>query len=185
MASLKPQTLPYTKKGIFDSVTTAGAHGHRRQGRPERQRTVVQPERWHRQQPSQPQPRPDPGGRGQHHGVVVPVAGRRHQHRRRRHLRRDGAGRESQRAQAPARRLARGPRTLSGNDTTLLDDELETLFSRFQKSQTNLAKDDKSGGALARDSWADEEAKAQRLRREEAKVRALNRNGRVDYSIQE
>jgi hypothetical protein len=31
----------------------------------------------------------------------------------------------------------------------------------------------------------EEERKAQRLRREEMKIRALNRNGRIDYCIQE
>jgi len=33
--------------------------------------------------------------------------------------------------------------------------------------------------------WADVDDRARRLRREEAKVRALNANGRVDFSIQE
>jgi DDHD domain len=59
--------------------------------------------------------------------------------------------------------------------------ELETLFSKFQKRKTDIS------GAEAQDEvdWMQEEQKAQKLRVEEMKVRALNRNGRVDYSIQE
>jgi hypothetical protein len=96
------------------------------------------------------------------------------------------------------RQLANGN---GGKEATLIDDELETLFSRFQKSRAELAakgsKDKGStspGGSVSshrnsltlnREKWAEEERKAQRLRREEMKVRALNRNGRVDYCIQE
>ncbi|KAJ4302539.1 hypothetical protein N0V88_002689 [Collariella sp. IMI 366227] len=89
-----------------------------------------------------------------------------------------------------------------GNEATLIDDELETLFSRFQKSRVEMGvrrreskegkgkeKDGKGGAAaaagLSRERLVEEERKAQRLRREEMKIRALNRNGRVDYCIQE
>lgn len=65
----------------------------------------------------------------------------------------------------------------SGNELTLIDDELETLYSRFQKKQASIT-DDKA-------SAEEDERRARKLRREELKVRALNRNGRVDYSIQE
>lgn len=86
-----------------------------------------------------------------------------------------------------------GRKSISGNDFTLLDDDLETLYGRFQKGRldaaTKEAKDKDAAGkvddAEAREKWALEEAKAARLRKEETKVRALNRNGRVDYSIQE
>ncbi|KAI4858890.1 DDHD domain-containing protein [Hypoxylon rubiginosum] len=76
----------------------------------------------------------------------------------------------------------------SGYDATLIDDELETLYAKFQKKRVeehmNSASRAEEGQELG-DAWAAEELKAQKLRREEAKVRALNRNGRVDYSIQE
>lgn len=75
----------------------------------------------------------------------------------------------------------------SGASATLIDDELETLYARFQKKRVEETKDSTSanaGGDLG-EAWAAEELKAQKLRREELKVRALNRNGRVDYSIQE
>ncbi len=78
--------------------------------------------------------------------------------------------------------LPPGRMTTSGNEATLLDDELETLFSRFQKKQIDLAKEK---GENSHQKWIEEEEKSRRLRREEMKVRALNRNGRIDYSIQE
>lgn len=74
-----------------------------------------------------------------------------------------------------------------GASATLIDDELETLYARFQKKRVEETKDSTSanaGGDLG-EAWAAEEQKAQKLRREELKVRALNRNGRVDYSVQE
>ncbi|EEU45361.1 uncharacterized protein NECHADRAFT_104386 [Fusarium vanettenii 77-13-4] len=65
---------------------------------------------------------------------------------------------------------------LSDHSPTLIDDELETLYSKFQKS---LSKEGETT------TTSDEDKKARKLRKEEGKVRALNRNGRVDYSIQE
>jgi len=59
--------------------------------------------------------------------------------------------------------------------------ELETLFSKFQKRTSDLASAENPDEV----DWQEEERKAQKLRAEEMKVRALNRNGRVDYSIQE
>jgi len=69
-----------------------------------------------------------------------------------------------------------------GNDPTLIDDELETLFSQFQKRGPEPASKDDADGGLG---GPDGTRKAKKMRAEEAKVRALNRNGRVDYSIQE
>ncbi|KAK8124585.1 DDHD domain-containing protein [Apiospora kogelbergensis] len=75
-----------------------------------------------------------------------------------------------------------------GHGATLIDDELETLFARFQKKRIEehkaAASRAEEGQALG-EAWAAEEQKAQKIRREEMRVRALNRNGRVDYSIQE
>lgn len=63
-------------------------------------------------------------------------------------------------------------------NATLIDDELETLYAAFQKSRVRLSKDD--------DAPTNEEGrKVRKLRVEETKMRALNRNGRVDYCIQE
>lgn len=80
---------------------------------------------------------------------------------------------------------------------TLIDSEIETLYSGFQKGRKTAIEDDKAQTAerasdedtkeadLAAEEWADLEEKSRKLKREEAKVRALNANGRVDYSIQE
>lgn len=73
-----------------------------------------------------------------------------------------------------------GASSASGNDPTLIDDELETLFSQFQKRRIDSAEDNE-----ARGETQEAARKLRKMRAEEAKVRALNRNGRVDYSIQE
>lgn len=93
--------------------------------------------------------------------------------------------------------------SMSGNELTLIDDELETLFSKFQKTRKDRAEKDaknkdKDGGSgsgsgasgvekvlSAVTDWEDLEKKSNKIRREEQKVRALNRNSRVDFSIQE
>ena len=75
-----------------------------------------------------------------------------------------------------------GPsQSADGHDPTLIDDELETLFSQFKKSRSESGKQTDD----ATDRAQDELRKASKMRVEEGKVRALNRNGRVDYSIQE
>ena len=67
------------------------------------------------------------------------------------------------------------------HNPTLIDEEIETLYSNFQKNRTRSTKDEETSSTTT----ADEDKKARKMRNEEAKVRALNRNGRVDYSIQE
>jgi hypothetical protein len=65
---------------------------------------------------------------------------------------------------------------------TLIDSEMETLYAGFQKhshspSRLRVSGDEVYSGAAATREW--------KMQREEAKIRALNSNGRVDYSIQE
>lgn len=67
----------------------------------------------------------------------------------------------------------------TGRDPTLIDDELETLYSQFQQKRVELS------DATGVQKIQEDDRKARKLRIEESKVRALNRNGRVDYSIQE
>lgn len=64
----------------------------------------------------------------------------------------------------------------AGTAPTLIDDEIETLYAGFQKRRKN---------DMPESDWAEVEERAKKLRREEMKVRALNQNGRVDFSIQE
>jgi hypothetical protein len=87
---------------------------------------------------------------------------------------------------------------------TLIDSDIETLFAGFQKrrrsqnSQKDASEEDSAGGAGGAGAGTGDDGgggatadyhlsqeRARRLRREEAKVRALNSNGRVDYHIQE
>ncbi|ETI19294.1 hypothetical protein G647_09126 [Cladophialophora carrionii CBS 160.54] len=68
---------------------------------------------------------------------------------------------------------------------TLIDSELETLYSGFQKRQAATEGPDAEAQARSSTEYRQSQERARRLRREEAKVRALNSNGRVDYHIQE
>ena len=68
----------------------------------------------------------------------------------------------------------------SDNAPTLIDDEIETLYAGFQKRRKSHQSDHG-----ADQDWAEAEQRAKKLRKEEMKVRALNQNGRVDFSIQE
>jgi hypothetical protein len=69
---------------------------------------------------------------------------------------------------------------------TLIESEVETLFAGFQKRRkSNAGSDDGSRNAEADLEWQELEEKSRKLKKEEAKVRSLNTNGRVDYSIQE
>ena len=68
---------------------------------------------------------------------------------------------------------------------TLIDSEIETLYAGFEKRRKSYQSD-----AMIRDlgesaAWMEAEERSKRLKREEGKVRALNSNGRVDYSVQE
>lgn len=87
------------------------------------------------------------------------------------------------------RRLSTDPQGLAhvgDHPPTLLDSEIETLYLGFQKRRkSSPANDGDSAGFAGSPASQNLEEHEQKLRREEAKVRALNSNGRVDYSIQE
>ncbi|KAK4904313.1 hypothetical protein LTR49_026203 [Elasticomyces elasticus] len=71
---------------------------------------------------------------------------------------------------------------------TLIEADIETLSSDFQKRRQSVQSDSATrdlGGAGGGDEWRDAEDRAKKLKREEEKVRRLNTNGRVDYAIQE
>ncbi|PGH29929.1 hypothetical protein GX50_07301 [[Emmonsia] crescens] len=67
---------------------------------------------------------------------------------------------------------------------TLIDANIETLYDGFQKTR-NSPIDIASGSESSTMEEIEAESRARKIRHEEAKVRALNSNGRVDYSIQE
>ncbi|KAL1647205.1 hypothetical protein SLS61_007524 [Didymella pomorum] len=67
---------------------------------------------------------------------------------------------------------------------TLIESEIETLYSGFQKGRQSSKADDMD--KVEKDfEWQELEERSRKLKKEEQKVRALNSNGRVDYSIQE
>ena len=68
---------------------------------------------------------------------------------------------------------------------TMIDQEIETLYAGFQKSQRQAQSDAQTRDLGESPYWNEAEERGRKLRREEAKVRALNANGRVDYSIPE
>ena len=67
---------------------------------------------------------------------------------------------------------------------TLIDAEMETLYAGFEKRRKSHQSDE-SRDLGESPEWQASEQRGRRLRREEDKVRALNSNGRVDFSIQE
>lgn len=72
----------------------------------------------------------------------------------------------------------------SEHPPTLIDSEIETLYAGFEKRRKSYQSDEtRDLGESA--AWMEAEERSKRLKREEAKVRALNSNGRVDYSVQE
>ncbi|KAI9762559.1 MAG: hypothetical protein M4579_000362 [Chaenotheca gracillima] len=85
-------------------------------------------------------------------------------------------------------KLARTTSQLMSSDAvsapTLIDSEIETLYAGFQKRRRSQQSDDHRDLGESPE-WQEAEERGRRLRREEGKVRALNGNGRVDYSIQE
>ncbi|KAK6076783.1 DDHD domain-containing protein [Seiridium cupressi] len=207
MSTLKPQLLPYTKKGIFDGMAPQGLSGigmkvgqsvsglwssisgsitssllNRSLGLTNEDVANYQAQQASGSGTNTPQVggtnsnTPPGAGTNITGGGVISDA-------------------TAQQKQTEARKKALARRTTSttmarlskedSDSATLIDDDMETLFSQFQKKRVEaMSRADEAQKALG-DEWAEEEAKAQKLRKEEMKVRALNRNGRVDYSIQE
>lgn len=185
MASLKPQLLPYTKKGIFGNVAPQGLAGigtkvgqsvsdlwsnfsagiasnllNRSLGlsNEEVARLAATPATEH-----------PPGA-----GTNISAGGAL-----------QGSSSMGDKANERKKKLADSTTTSSknkkdGKDPALIDDDIETLFSKFQSRHSMDKSDDERD-----EEWVEESRKARKMRTEEAKVRALNRNGRVDYSIQE
>mgnify|MGYP001658348442 CR=1 FL=1 len=73
-----------------------------------------------------------------------------------------------------------GPHESDDHYQTLIESDLETLYDGFQKSRS-----DRKPQASSTDPDTDTEDQERKLKFEDAKVRALNANGRVDYSVQE
>ena len=179
MSSLKPQPLPYTKRGIFTApgLTGIGARvGQSVSGFWSNITTGVASSLLNR-------------SLGLTHEGFTPVQTRSPLSM--------GAGtniagggvisgfeamkEEKKRAQA---NTAVGIDSNVEHPMTLIDTEIETLYAGFEKRRKSQQSD---GGRDLGESveWQEAEDRAKRLKREEAKIRALNSNGRVDFSIQE
>lgn len=180
MSSLKPQPLPYTKKGIFDApgLTNIGARvGQSVSGFWSNITTGVASSLLNRslgltdggQHPPQQTRVPLSMGAGTNISGGGVIGGPEALEEEKRKASTDApAGTEGE-VEHPA---------------TLIDTEIETLYSGFQKRRKSFQSDEGRdfGESI---EWQEAEARAKRLKREEAKVRALNSTGRVDFSIQE
>ena len=157
MASMKPQPLPYTKKGIFDVQGQGLSAISNRVGQ-----SVS--------------------------GLWSSVTGGMAASLLNRTL-----GMQHEASQGSAKSgstMQIKPRADSKNDEedlqlppTLIDGELETLYAGFEKSR-RLQQSDDSRDLGESSQWNEAEQRSKKLKREEAKVRALNTNGRVDFAIQ-
>ncbi|KAL8999782.1 MAG: hypothetical protein Q9169_001455 [Polycauliona sp. 2 TL-2023] len=85
---------------------------------------------------------------------------------------------------APSTNAGGGGAGSEEHPSTLIDSEIQTLYAGFQKRRRS-EQSDEARELGQQPEWQDADARAKRLQREEAKVRALNSNGRVDFSIQE
>ncbi|CZT02755.1 related to phosphatidic acid-preferring phospholipase A1, contains DDHD domain [Rhynchosporium agropyri] len=191
MSSLKPQLLPYTKKTISASVSGIGAKvGQSVSGLwsslssgiassiLNRSLGLTSDDVARMEAPSPQRSASNSLGAGtnisaggviSHDTSVVPSLQRESTNEKKKALAQEtaAADREGTGATAP----------------TLIDDEIETLYAGFQKRrESTSAKDD---AEEEEEDFTEAESRGKKLRREEAKVRALNSNGRVDYSIQE
>ncbi|KAH8820987.1 DDHD domain-containing protein [Xylogone sp. PMI_703] len=182
MASMKPQALPYTKKGIFSTSATQGLTGigakvgqsvsglwsslsggimnsvlNRSLGLTNEDIARIEASSIPARNPIQS---PGAGTNIASAGVIAdtPSLTRQMTDEKMKKLAENTAAEDKDGTRPNAR--------------TLIDDDIETLYSGFQKRNIPSA------------DWTETE-NARKLRREEMKVRALNRNGRVDYSIQE
>lgn len=66
-----------------------------------------------------------------------------------------------------------------------INQDIETLYDGFQKRRMQTMLSKSTSDFESPQKFLEAEAQARRLRSEDAKVRALNSNGRVDYAIQE
>lgn len=192
MASLKPQPLPYTKRGIFGAPVGAGLTGigtrvgQSVSGLWSSFSTGIASSLLNRSLGISAEDE----GKLRYQSVGssqsrVPLS--------------FGAGSNPLAAAAPAQRAEAAGEEVKqklAQDTvlageagehppTLIDAELETLYAGYQSRRRSVQSDGSAKDADEAAEWAEAEERARKLKKEEAKVRALNANGRVDYSIQE
>jgi hypothetical protein len=189
MSSLKPQPLPYTKKGIFGApgqgFSGIGVRvGQSVSGLWSNIASGVASSLLNRSlgltgevQISSSQAKPPPSAQ---HGSASPAAGTnivsgkvitapvQVDKEKEVHIVQKLASSESSNQQPP----------------TLVDGEMETLYAGFQKRRKSLESEE-SPDSRETVERRELDERSRRLKKEEAKIRALNNNGRVDFSIQE
>ncbi|KAI9791152.1 MAG: hypothetical protein M1835_000518 [Candelina submexicana] len=202
MATLKPQPLPFTKKGIFAApgLTGIGARvGQSVSGLWSSLSSGIASSMLNRSlgitseegkmlAPSTNQNRQRASSHGQQASLPLSVGAGTNISGGGVISKDIGASMQAEdQAEDRKRRLVQD--TLSADESgehppTLIDADIETLYSGFQKRRKSHQSDE---GRDLGDSpeWQEAEERGKRLKREEAKVRALNSNGRVDFSIQE
>lgn len=171
MSSMKPQVLPYTKKGIFgvqgQGLTNIGARvGQSVSGLWSNFTSGMASSLLNRSLGLT--------GEGQLSSSTAMHAPEIH----RKETPSAGA------ANVPAGGVVSEQEEKSEHPPTLIDSEIETLYAGFEKRRKSYQSDEtRDLGESA--AWMEAEERSKRLKREEAKVRALNSNGRVDFSVQE
>lgn len=182
MSTLKPQALPYTKKGIFGSVAPQGLSGigakvgQSVSGLWSSLSAGVTSNLLNRSL----------GLSSEEMARITAASSEPSQESAEEQLAADAS--LGERTSQLKRELADksnppGRTSVSGNDVTLIDYDLETLYSKFEKGRS---KGDQAEHEAAGPTGAGEQdTAARKMRLEEGKVRALNRNGRIDYAIQE
>ncbi|RDA89309.1 hypothetical protein CP532_6237 [Ophiocordyceps camponoti-leonardi (nom. inval.)] len=187
MATLKPQALPYTKRSIFGSVTPQGLTGigakvgqsvsglwsslsagiasnliNRSLGLSAEEVTRIAAEETARHNQNTQAAASASASSSSSASASATTSSSSS----------SSSGLSAAETEKRKQRLADAPAT-GEHGHVLIDRELETLYARFQNRRA--ASSVEEGDKL----------RARRLRAEEMRVRALNRNGRVDYSIQE
>lgn len=170
MSSMKPQLLPYTKRTISASVSGIGAKvGQSVSGLWSSLSSGIASSLLNRSlgltsddvaQMATPAPQRVPtqsvgAGTNIGSGVISP-----------KNLNASVAGNTNEKKKQLAEDTAAADRDGKGQSpSTLIDDEIETLYAGFQKRRESRDEEDE---------WPKAEEKGRKLRREEAKVRALN-----------
>lgn len=174
MSSMKPQALPYTKKGIFgvqgQGLTNIGARvGQSVSGLWSNFTSGMASSLLNRSL----------GLTGE--GQLSSSTAMHAPQIQRKEIPSAGAGATDTSASGP---VVSDQEDKSEHPPTLIDSEIETLYAGFEKRRKSYQSDEtRDLGESA--AWMDAEERSKRLKREEGKVRALNSSGRVDFSVQE
>ncbi|EDU44556.1 DDHD domain containing protein [Pyrenophora tritici-repentis Pt-1C-BFP] len=190
MSTLKPQPLPYTKRGIFGAPASQGFTGIGQRvgqgvtdfwtslgsgiasGLLNRSLGISGTEMTGAAQ-GQRSSRPLTAGPASSNMNLVP-----------------GLNEPTSAFISEERRRRLGQETIAeGEDgehpPTLIESDIETLFAGFQNRRKSQKSEDGDRDLEKDLEWQELEERSRKLKKEEQKVRSLNANGRVDYSIQE